>query len=134
MYDESFQAKVFPTLRDAFDVFKSVWNGRFYYLVPPTGAIYPCGVYQSQDNGGNSDDRINLNRWEGIITFRSIARSLSEAEQNMVTLSGLFHTVTNGDYSISIRTKNAIPLPIEEDSLGKIYTVGLRTRVGVYPK
>jgi len=134
MYDPTFQSKVFPYLRELFTPLASIWDGRFYFIVPPDSVTYPCGVYQSQDSGGRKDDAIDQSGWRGLVTFRSIARSLGESESNLIDLASALQSLTHQDIDFTIRLQNPIPLPIEQDSISKIYTMGLITDIGIYPK
>lgn len=134
MYDSSFQAKVFPVLKTAFDTYLSgVFDGRLYMGVPPSNPTFPCGVFQSQDRGGVNADKINQNGWEGLITFRSIDISASTADANLIALCNLLPTmVLASGYSMTFRASHPQWFPIEKKDGVSVYTSGLIVEFNVY--
>lgn len=136
-YDTSFQAKVFPVLMTAFETYLAdVFAGRLYASVAPATPVFPLGVYQSQDGGGQRQDYINQNGWQGLITFRSLATSLSAAWDNIILLSdrlvGLSASGVSG-YTISYQPDHAQWFPVEKTTdYGNIYTAGLIVSFSVY--
>lgn len=136
-YDKSFQAKVFPALKTAFETYLAdVYDNRLYSIVAPSTPTFPLGVYQSQDGGGLRTDKINENGWEGLITFRSLATSSDEAWDNLLLLVerlvGLSASGVSG-YSIGYTLEHPQPFPVEKTTeYGSIHTAAIIVSFSVY--
>lgn len=131
--DETFQASIFPVLVEAFDVhLSSVYSGKMYAFTASPTSTFPKCVYQSQDGGGKSNDFIDANGWKGLITFRSIHTTLSGAMYKLKELSSLFSTVTVSGYTLSIRSRNPLPLPVEKYNGEDLYTIALVAEIEIH--
>ncbi len=136
-YDLTFQAHVYPVLKEAFETYlSSVFSGRLYDVVGPSTPTFPFGVYQSQDGGGLRADKIGQNGWEGMITFRSLSSDSDEAWDNILALTQRFVGLTASGvagYSIGLTPEHPQPFPIEKTTeYGTIYTAGLIVSFSVY--
>lgn len=132
-YDESFQAKVFTVLVDAFeDYLAPVYDGRMYAFVAPGTSPYPKCVYQSQDGGGRENDTIGANGWRGTILFRTIHTTLSGAMNKTIELSNVLPTLAHANYSLSTRVRNPFPLPVEKINNESVYTFGIAVEIEIH--
>lgn len=136
-YDPSFQAKVFPILKQLFETYLgSVVDGRIYYSVAPAVPTFPYVVYQSQDGGGRNSDYVDQSGWEGLITFRSIDTDSQTASNNLIALSDrLVGLQVSGivGYSIKYKPEHPQPFPVEKNSqYGSIYTEAIVVSFSVY--
>lgn len=136
-YDPSFQAKVFPVLMTAFEIYLAdVYDGRLYASVAPATPTFPLAVYQSQDGGGLNADFVDQSGWEGLVTFRSLATTLQEAWDNLALLSARLPGLTaSGVAGYSIKNKPEHPqwFPVEKTTeYGSVYTAGLIVSFSVY--
>ncbi len=135
-YDPNFQAMVFPVLMEAFDTYLSdVYDGRLYANVQTGTKIFPYGIYQSADGGGNNADFVGQSGWEGDITFRSIHTTTSGAWDYLVQLSTQLVTLQASGiagYSFKYKPQHPQWFPVEKLSTGNIYTAGLLVSFSVY--
>ena len=132
-YDINFQATVFPALMAAFDdSLSSVYDGRLYHKVAPKNSISPRAIYQSQDGGGTRADTVDRNAWEGLITFRSISMSESNAWDLLLQLSQALSSVTASGYVIEYIPEHTFPMPTENITAGNVYTAALIVQFLVY--
>lgn len=129
-YDTAFMAKIFPALQQAFDTYlASIYDGKMYAVVKTGTPDFPYCVYQSQDLGGKRADFINGNRWQGLITFRSIDITLSGAsnrlQQLLTTLPNLTTSGAVPGFGVACVAEKPQWFPIEKLSTGYVYTAAI---------
>ena len=136
MYDTTFQAKVWPVLISAFNEYIApVFNGRLSYKVAASLTPLPVGIYQSQDNGGKSDDYIGMNGWEGLVTIRCLDTTISGAWGKALEVAEQLPNMDHVQYDINTLIVRPIELPVEKlSNVGNVYTAGLIVSIIVHPK
>ena len=144
-YQPTFFTQVMQMIAIAMEEANPVYNNRIYFSVPPRDTIFPVLVYQSQDLGGQNDDTIGNNGWQGLITLRSIDTTLSgatntlsfatellTANDNLGILVGGLPTLS-GNYRVQFYPDKPIPLPVDSLTSGDYYTAGILVTVHINP-
>jgi len=135
MYDETFQAHVWPVIISLMDQYVApVYSGRVSRNVPASLTTFPVGVYQSADGGGKNDDMIGQNGWKGFITFRSIDLTQSGAMNRLLQVAAVLPTIVHSGYAVSFHIDRPQEFPIEKITTSSVYTSALVLSVGIYPK
>ncbi len=135
MYDDVFQARVWPIINDEFDEhIAPVFDGKLSENIATSLTAFPYGIYQSQDGGGKNNDYIDTNGWIGDVTIRCLDITLSGAWNKALEVATAALTIDNPDYDISIQVSRPIKLPVEKITQGSVYTAGIILSMGIYPK
>lgn len=121
-YQQTFIAQVWPMIKLAMETVAPIYDGRVYSIVPPRNTSFPALSFQSQDLGGNNDDTIGNNGWNGVITIKSIdsneenahnklALALQQLAGNPVTVSGIL--TLSGEFTVQMEQLKPIIFPVE---------------------
>jgi hypothetical protein len=137
-YDPIFQARVIPILITVFDQYLApVFDDRMYMSINPNAGktlTFPYCIFQSQDDGGLNEDRIDQNGWNGLITFRSIDTTISGAMNKLLELAEQLQYITTSGYAIQIHPQKPKWFPVERLTQGNVYTMGLVVLFSIYPE
>lgn len=127
--DPTFFTKIFPIIMEIFtDYIGPLVNNRVYWSAT-TQKQFPRIIYQSQDLGGITDNKIGKYGWRGLITVRVMDRDPATPHlllsQVCTVLDTVASTYNNNNVGISIRYGKPIPFPQETVDDGIIYTAAV---------
>lgn len=140
MVDRALAVKAFPILMAFFDQYASpLFDGRVYSLIySKNPATYPYCLYQSQDGGGTTSNRIDSSSWTGLITFRCVDQDSKRAWDSALALTTL---LTSQEYTFAVGTSTYTIIgeaerpqwfPVEKLSTGNVYTAAIIIRFSIF--
>ena len=140
MYDPLLYANIWKFIARSLSGIMPTYSGRVYYQVAPVNSVFPILVYQPVVNQSYANLMLNDSYWEGLITFRSMANTFSEAQDKLaeviteisttktITVSGVYvpHSVRYCVYEVP-------SFPVERLTDGYIYTAAVTMETYIFP-
>jgi len=140
MYDPALYANIWRFIARSLSGVMPIYGGRVYYQVAPANADFPLLVYQAVVNESYSVQMLNDSYWEGMITFRSISTSFSDAQDKLTQvvneLSTLKLVSVSGvtvPHSVRYYVSEVPSFPVDRLSDGYIYTAAVTTDAYIFP-
>jgi hypothetical protein len=140
MYDPLLYANIWKFVARSLSGVMPTYSGKIYYQVAPINTTFPALVYQPVVNQSYATLLLNDSYWEGLITFRSMANTFTEAQDKLaevitelsntkvITVSGVAvpHSVRYCVYEVP-------SFPVERLTDGYIYTAAVTMEAYIFP-
>jgi hypothetical protein len=140
MFDPTLYTNIWKFISRSLSGVLPIYSGRVYYQVAPVNSTFPVLIYQPVVNQSYANLLLNDSYWEGLITFRSLANTFTEAQDTLtevikeisttklITVSGVLvpHSVRYCVYEVP-------SFPVERLTDGYIYTAAVTMETYIFP-
>lgn len=140
MYDPLLYANIWKFISRSLSGVMPVYSGRVYYQVAPANSTFPLLVYQPVVNQSYATLMLNDSYWEGLITFRSLAPTFTEAQDKLsevVSELSTTKTITVSGVAVPHSVRYCIyevpSFPVERLTDGYIYTAAVTMEAYIFP-
>jgi hypothetical protein len=140
MYDPLLYANIWKFIARSLSGIMPTYSGRVYYQVAPVNSVFPVLVYQPVVNQSYANLMLNDSYWEGLITFRSMANTFSEAQDRLaevITEISTTKTITvsgvHVPHSVRYCVYEVPSFPVERLTDGYIYTAAVTMETYIFP-
>lgn len=106
-----------PVLRTAiYNALDPLTAAGVFWQRATQGVALPYVIYQSQDAGGNAVKTIGAFSWQGLVTVKALAPSLSAAESLLAAVVPGMAALSYSGYSFVSRYERPIVIPPDGDT------------------
>ena len=141
MHDPALYANIWKFIGRSLSGIAPTYGGRVYYQAAPVSTTFPVLVYQPVVNQSYANLLLNDSYWQGMITFRSISNTFSEAQELLMlvstTLSSQVPIISvsgvASSYTVRYDVCEVPSFPVEKLSDGYIYTAAITMDTYIFP-
>jgi hypothetical protein len=141
MHEPALYANIWKFIGRSLSGIAPAYSGRVYYQAAPVSTTFPVLVYQPIVNQSYAHLMLNDSYWQGMVVFRSIAQSFTEAQELLTTVA---NTLSNNialvsvsgvsiPYSVRYDICEVPSFPVEKLSDGYIYTAAITMDTYIFP-
>lgn len=140
MYDPLLYANIWKFIARSLSGILPTYSGRVYYQIAPANTEFPVLIYQPVVNQSYANLLLNDSYWEGLITFRSISTTLTDAQDRLAQLiseTSTVKTITVSGVQVPHSVRYCIyevpSFPVERLTDGYLYTAAVTMETYIFP-